>query len=190
MAQTITNIVNYVADNFLFIFGIYSILFFILYHYRSDKKTLKAFDKTAINVVIWTGTIWILLKISALIMIIFQARMDDNSGTFSQNLYWLLDRVWFQLLFWLVLPHLLRIKFISRYLLPRMIIAFFYAFSFERISRLLIDFHRDYLPSTFNMNMEIWELIPALLLKTLIFTIIIGIFYYIKRFLYGEEEAI
>lgn len=189
MAQTISEIVNYVADNFLFIFGIYSIVFFILYHYRNDKETLKAFDKTAVSVMIWVGTIWILLKITALIMILFQARMEDRSGTFSENFYWLLDRIWVQILFWIILPHLLRINFVRNFLVPRILIAFFFAFSFERILRLTTDFHRDYLPSNLISHISIWELVPVLMLKTLVFTGIIAVFFYTKRFLYGEESS-
>lgn len=187
MVQTLNNILNYVADNFLFIFAIYSILFFILYHFRSDKETLKSFDKTAIKVMTWVGTLWILLKIVAIIILIIQARIEDRTGVFSQELSWFIGKVWVQLLFWLILSQLLRIKLVHSYLIPRIIIAFFFAFSFERITLLTTNFHRDYLPSAVNLHIPIWELIPILMLKTLIFTLIIAAIHFLKRFIHEDE---
>ena len=152
------------------------------------NKALKSFDKTAVKVVIWTGTLWILLKIITLLIVIVQARQTESPTTFYQNVTWLIDQVWVQILFWIILPQLLRIKLVSRYLIPRIIIAFFFAFSFERIIRLYSNFHRDYLPSNLSTDISMWQLLPSLLFKTLIFTIIIAAFHYTKRFLYGDDE--
>lgn len=187
MVETINNIVNFIAVNFLLIFGVYSIVFFLLLAFRKDKEVLKVFDKTAIILTIWVGTFWILLKIIGIIIFIFEMKEQNAPEVFTQNLSWYIGMAWPQLVFWLILPHLLRIKFINSYLIPRILIAFFFAFSFEKIIILLTDIHRDYVPVNYGSDINIPELIFVLLFKALIFTLIVSIFHYGKRLIKKES---
>ena len=184
MVQNINDIVNFVADNFLLIFALYSITFFVVRAFKKDKTGLEEFDQTAVKSIIWVGTLWILLKITGIIIFLFQMKIEDKTGEFSQHFSWFMNKSWLQLVFWLILPQLLRIKIVSRYLVPRVLLGFLFAFSFERITILSMNLHHDYLPDGFNINIP--ELILGLLLKTLIFTLIVSVFQFGKRFIYKK----
>ncbi|EDP97425.1 hypothetical protein U8527_03700 [Kordia algicida OT-1] len=188
MVQNTNNIVSFISENFFLPFAIYSIIFFTLYRFNKDKKVLKEFDKIAIQLTIWVATIWILLKITGIVTFLVQMKLEDSSTTFSQNLSWFIRKTWFQIFFWIILSQLLRIKYIAKYLFPRILIAFFLSFSFEKITMLLINIHRDYLPESVNLYTNIPSLIAVLLLKTLIFTLIVSVFYLGKRFFKNDNS--
>ena len=175
-------IANFIANNFLFVFGIYSIIFFLFRNFKQNKIEVNEFDKSAIQLTIWTATIWIILKLLGLCLSLYQLKIDAKTEAFSQHLYWFVENLWFQLLFWIILSQALRIEFMKNHLIPRIIISFFFAFSFERITMIIANnYHRDYLPNGQSMDMNIPEIGIGMIIKTLVFILIVSIYYFWKR---------
>jgi hypothetical protein len=181
LIESINKTTDFIVTNYLLIFGVYSILIFLFRTFRKDKSELSQFDKSAVNLTLWIGTVWIALKIIGIILFLLQLKKESEAEAFSQHLSGFIENIWFQILFWIIISQLLRFKFFNSYLIPRILISFFFAFSFERINMILINFHRDYIPKGHSFNFDFAQLLLDLMLKTLIFIVIISAFHFGKR---------
>jgi len=89
--------------------------------------------------------------------------------------------LWFQPLFWLMLTQLLRIRFVNRFLLFRILIVIPFILTFERFVIIYTSYCRDYLPSSWYYGFTWMELLVSIPIKAAEFVIIVFIYKFIKQ---------
>ncbi|MDG1572481.1 hypothetical protein OZ410_09150 [Robiginitalea sp. M366] len=181
MAKTLEHIADFIALNFLLIFGIYSMLYFIFRNRTKYAAQLYAFDRSALQLTLWVGTLWVVIKILGLAGFIVEMRKETTPEAFAQHMSWFFGKSGFQLLFWIVLPQLLRINFVQRNLFPRILAGMLFAFSFEAIWMVLVKSQRAYIPLWQSSDFNLPVLILGLLIKTLVFVLLVGTFQFGKE---------
>lgn len=163
-------------------FGAYSIVFFIIRRFGKSKAHLNEFDNSAIQLTFWVAALWILLRLLAIVLFFIDQKAKMQSEPFLQHVSWFIGSIWFQFLIWVILIFLLRHKFVKRYLIPRVVIAFLLAFSFDKISMLLMYFHRDYLPPIEAFpSFNILDFITRLFLNVVLFILMVSLFHFGKQ---------
>ena len=181
IGETIDQIVDFIALNFLGFFGLYSLLFFLFLTFWKNKNELIEFDKSAIRLTLWVGTFWIVLKLVGLVFLIYRLKKDTDSLAFSQHLTWFIENIWFQFLFWIALSQALRFGFISKNLIPRLLISFFFVFSFNAIETMMDPNHPNYWLNTQSWNNGFFRILVNLKFRTIAFILIVGLFHFGRK---------
>jgi len=193
LIDTIKNITDFIALNFLVVFGMYSIIYFLIRLIVKDKTFIERFDKSAINLMIWVGAFWALLKLIGVLIFIYQMKEYE---TFRQHLTWFLDKSWFQLLFWMLLSQLLRINLVRKFLLIRIVISLLFVLPFDLIGTMLNYINTDYWPTIlrdlvpFDFSLNTMEISIKIFTKISIFFIIVSIYHFGKlRIISTQQRA-
>lgn len=189
MIDTINHITDLIAVNFLVSFAFYSIIYFSINFFLKDKTSIQKFDKSAINLMIWVGTLWVVLKLVGIFIFFYQMQKEVDRSIFNQNLNRFTQGSWFQLILWLLLAQLLRVPFLRKSLIYRIIMSLLFVFSIERIDIILIAFDRGNISSFWPLDIGIVEIIIGLITKTLIFITTVSIYYFgIKKIKSNKVE--
>ncbi|MFG6688046.1 hypothetical protein ACGK9U_15835 [Mariniflexile sp. HNIBRBA6329] len=183
MIETIRNLTELIRVDIIIGFGLYSIVFFLFRRFSDKKEFLNNFDNTAVRFTIFAGITYGILWLTGLFLSYNQIDNEMDKIAFNQRLtgpYWY--GYWLQTLFWLLLTQLLWIKPLKKSLIFRIILSILFLLSFERIVIIIKSFHRDFLPSSWSLNLSFGEIIIGLTIKTVIFILIIsGIHFGVNR---------
>lgn len=182
-------ILDFIRVDLIIGFGWYSILFFIFKLFRYKKAFFIEFDKQAYKTVIFLGITFGIVWILAVSLTYFNVMNVEEKTQFIRRLTSPYSfGYWFQPLFWVMLTQSLRIRFIRRFLIFRLLICISFILTFERFVIIVTSLHRDYLPSSWSMfswNFGItWCMfILSLIVKIIEFTIIVFAYKYAKQWL-------
>lgn len=156
-------------------FALYSILFFIFRLFFKNKEKLNQFDESATQLVIYVGLAYSLIWLIENIIIYNQIEQDYiNSRT---QWYYVI----IQPLFVLIPVLLLRIKFLKKLLIYRVLFSFYFLISFEQYVIIVTSLHRGRPIMNFNTGLTTVELILNSTFKVLLFLIFALIFHYFKK---------
>ncbi|WP_346882035.1 hypothetical protein [uncultured Algibacter sp.] len=176
-------ITNFIRIDIFLSFGFYSIIYFILRTFLKDKVFILDFDKSATELIIYLGFVWLVLWLIG--TWIYYLGLENKIEQIKY--YELLTgkyayAIWIQPIFWFLLTQVYRIKFIKKYLIFRIIISLFFIVTFERFVILITLFHRDYLPSNWTLDnkygIDTNNLILGLLGKILVIIMIISLYHF------------
>lgn len=171
-------------------FGLYSILFFIFKRWARLEKLPSEFDQMACKFIIYAGLLYSLLWISLTSFSYFETQGEIERSVFLKRFK---GPLWhgfvFEPIYYIALTQLLWIKSFRKSLVYRVGTAFLFAFTFERIIRVLTSLHRDYLPSNWILLSSPAEMVVDLSLKALLFIVIISILVIAKRKSYTPHKA-
>lgn len=164
-------------------FGFYSIIYFIFKAIYKDKKWLADFDKSAIRTVIYIGIIWFVLWLIGTVAYYFELKDELQREEYYNELTGQYAYAfWIQPLLWLLLTQLFRVKFVTKYLISRIIISLLFIVTIERFIILVTTFHRDYLPSDwsfgYNFTLNPYWILIGWISKILIFIILTLIYHF------------
>lgn len=179
-------ILDFIRIDLIIGFGWYSILFFVLRLFNYKKEFLTEFDKHACKTAVLLGILFALVWLIAVIFNYFLVLETDEKAQFIHRITGPYSfGYWFQPLFWLILTQLLRIRFVNRFLLFRILIVIPFILTFERFVIIVTSLHRDYLPSSWTMYNDLgityWDFLLSVIVKAIEFTIIVIIFKYTKQ---------
>lgn len=168
-------------------FGWYSILLFILKLFRYKNEFLVQFDKQACKTVVFLGIVYGFVALTILLTVYFNIAVDEERSRFIQRAtgyYWF--GYWLQPLFFVAWTQLLRIRFVRKILVFRMIVCILFVLSFEQCVIIYTSFERDYLPvgwTLYNLELGItwWEFLLSIVIKIIEFTIIVFAYKYAKQ---------
>jgi hypothetical protein len=155
----LSEILNFIADFIridIFVgFGFYSIIYFILKTFLKDKKIISEFDKSAVQLIIYLGFVWLALWLIGILTFYSGLENETEKTEYYERLTGKYAyAIWIQPIFWFLLTQAYHIKFIKKYLINRIIISFLFVVTFERFVILITTIHRDYLPSSWTLNNE------------------------------------
>ena len=182
-------ILDFIRVDLIIGFGWYSILFFILRLFKYQKEFLAEFDKQACKTLTFLGLAYGIVWIIAVLLTYFNVMNEEEKAQFIRRLTGPYSfGYWFQPLFWVMLTQSLRIRFIRRLLIFRLLICISFILTFERFVIMITSLHRDYLPSSwriFSLDFGItwWVFILSLIIKTIEFAIIVFAYKYAKQWL-------
>lgn len=182
MTDTFTFITDIIRLDIIIGFGLYSILFFIIKLFIEKKEFIIQFDENACKIAIYSGIIFAILWLIGMYSYYFSLTDELEKTSYVQRLtgkYWF--GYWLQPLFWILLTQLLRIRLLRKNLIFRIIMSLLFVITFERFIIIVTSFHRDYLPSSWSMNLSITEIIGGLTSKILIFIVLVSIFHFGKQ---------
>lgn len=168
-------------------FGWYSVVFFILKWCSYKEEFLLEFDKKACKTVVFLGILFAIVWVMLITFNYFVLMKSQEQSEFIQRITGPYAYAYFgQPLFWLILTQLLRINFIKRFFLLRLIICVWFVLTFERLIIMITSFHRDYLPSSWTMytsdfNLVWWKIILLAIGKMIEFLIAVLIWDYVKK---------
>lgn len=164
-------------------FGFYSIFYFIFKAFFKNKKWLTDFDKSAIRTVIYIGIIWFVLWLIGTVSYYFELENElHREEYYSEFTRKYAYAYWVQPLLWLLLTQLFRIKFVTKYLITRIIFSLFFVVTIERFIILVTSFHRDYLPSDwsfgYNFTLNPFWILIGWISKILIFIMLTLVYHF------------
>lgn len=160
-------------------FGWYSIFFFIFRVFKYKNESLVEFDSYACKTVVFLGiTFGIIWCLASGFNYLYVLNDDQKTRLFQRATgpYWF--GYWLQPLFFIAWTQLVRIRFVRRFLLFRIIICFLFVLSFEQFVIIVTMIHRDYLPVSWGFyNVDLgfgWgEFLLSILGKTAEFVIVV-----------------
>lgn len=171
-------------------FGLYSILFFIFKRWATIEELTAEFDQMACKFIIYAGLLYGLLWVSLTSLSYFQIQDEIERSVFLSRFT---GPLWYgfvlQPIYYIGLTQLLWIRSLRKSTVYRVGTAFLFAFTFERVIRVLTSLHRDYLPSNWTLLSSPAEMVVGLSLKALLFIVIISILVIGKRKLYTPHKA-
>ncbi|WMI68217.1 hypothetical protein [Mangrovimonas sp. YM274] len=120
-----------------------------------DKTVLSDFDKSAVQLIIYLGFVWIILWLFGIMVFYLGLENENEKVEYINRLTGKYAyAIWIQPIFWFLLTQTYRIRFIKKYLINRIIISLLFVITFERFVILVVTLHRDYLPSSWTLNKE------------------------------------
>lgn len=183
MIEIIGTVTELIRVDIIIGFGLYSIVFLLFRKFSDKKEFLNNFDNTAVRFTIFAGIAYGILWLTGLILSFNQIDNEMDKIAFNQRLigpYWY--GYWLQPIFWLLLTQLLWINTLKKSLIFRIILSTLFLLSFERIVIIITSFHRDYLPSSWSLNLSFGEIIIGFIIKAVIFILIVtGIHFGINK---------
>ena len=172
-------------------FGLYSILFFIFKRWARLEKLASEFDQMACKFIIYAGLLYGLLWVSLTSLSYFEIQDEIERSVFLSRFT---GPLWygfvFEPIYYIALTQLLWIRSLRKSTVYRIATAFLFAFTFERIIRVLTSLHRDYLPSNWTLLSSPAEMVVGLSIKALLFIVIISILVFGKRKLYTLNKTV
>jgi hypothetical protein len=182
-------ILDFIRIDLIIGFGWYSIFFFILCLFKHKKEFIVEFDKNACKTVILLGILFVFIWLLFVTIDYFLVMSDEEKMQFIQRLTGKYSfGIWLQPLFWLILTQSLRINFVQRFLLFRLLIVIPFILTFERFVIILTSLHRDYLPSSWAiypyLGFTWWEFLLSILVKTIEFCLIVFVYKYAKQWIF------
>ena len=180
-------ILDFIRVDLIIGFGWYSILFFILKFFRYKKEFFVQFDKYACKTVVFLGILYGVVALTTLLSVYFKIVVDEERSRFIQRAtgyYWF--GYWLQPLFFVAWTQLLRIRFVRKILLFRMMICILFVLSFEQCVIIYTSFERDCLPvgwTLYDLELGItwWEFLLSIVIKIIEFIIIVFAYKYAKQ---------
>jgi hypothetical protein len=188
-------ILDFIRVDLIIGFGWYSIFLFIFRLFRYKKEFLNEFDKQACKTVAFLGITYGIVWIIAVFSNYFSAMNEEEKTQFIRRLTGPYSiGYWFQPLFWVVLTQLLRIRFIRKFLIFRLLICISFILTFERFVIIVTSLHRDYLPSSWSMfsldfGITWWMFILSLIIKIIEFAIIVLAYKYVKKWILNLKQT-
>ena len=179
MTETFKFITDFIRIDIIIGFGLYSILFFAIRLFVNNKELINLFDKSACKVAIYSGVLFAILWLIGMYSYYFNITDELEKTSYLQRLigkYWF--GYWLQPLFWILLTQLLRIKFLRKNLIFRILMSLLFVITFERFVIIIASFHRDYLPSSWTLNLSMIEIIGGLTSKVFIFIAFTSIYHF------------
>lgn len=186
MFEILSLLIDFISLDMFVAFAWYAIVFYLVKVFSKKKELLLAFDDSATQLMIYSGLVFGFLSIIRMI-VGYVAMNEAEQHQFTQRFtgpYWF--AVWVQLLFWVGLSQLLRVKGLRKAVLFRFIVGISFVITFERLTIIIVSFHRDYLPS-FYFNFSISYVIMNILLKVALFMVITGLYYFSKNYLKNRK---
>ncbi|HEX9979044.1 MAG TPA: hypothetical protein VGB50_00600 [Flavobacterium sp.] len=176
MNETLYLILEIIRVDIFIAFGLCSILYLIL-SLCSRKAIVKTFDLYACKTVVYSGIIFFLVWIAVVLSAYIEGAPDDRLGMTQRMFgpYWF--GYWLQPLLYIILSQILRLKKVRKQIVLRILIALVFIITVEQFVILITSFHRDYLPSSYRMNMSTSELVVGLVFKLLLFVVLTSLLY-------------
>lgn len=168
-------ITDFIRIDLLASIGVYSLFYFIVLLFFRKNQKLKAFDTNVIQVVVYGGVLWFALYS---IEMFFWLQANESQ-------YWYV--IWIQGLFWFLASQLLRIQFVQKFLIPRLLVAILLLVNIETFDIIAILLSKGHLPSTWMRTDGImwdvyWgELILSFLFKICLFLSVVFIYGFVKE---------
>ena len=188
--STIKLLLEIIRTDIVIGFALYSILYFSSLLFISDKTKIKKFDNDACKIIVYIGVFYLFITVFGNVLYYFTTTKEKQEQFINVafGLYWY--AYFIELLFPIVLIQLLRIHFIKRFLIFRIIISLIFAITVQKILIIISAYnsHRLFTSnypnfSSFLPNISIFEVIYNLLFKVLLFMITVFIFNYLKQFI-------
>lgn len=179
MVTEILYSINKITQDFFIAFGLFTFLIFLIRIFVK-KPILNQIDEICCRFMTVIGISYLTTWIAEIIVTLFLMPANESDIMINEifNTYW--SHYLLQPLLWFLLSQLLRIHKVQKNTLLRLLIAFLFLFSIEKIVFSIIIFHRDYLPSSWTMYTELpfypSNTIVTLLLKVIIFLFVVFIF--------------
>ncbi len=176
-------VLDFIIIDLLIGFGWYSMVFFVLKLTSYKKEILNKFDIYACRATTFLGVFLGVFLISASFLNYFVEMDEEQKAQFVQRLTGKYSfGLWLQPLFWVVLTQMLRIRLVRRFLIFRLFISISFILTFEHFVIFFTSFHRDYLPSSWNMiGISWWQLVLSAVIKIIEFVLIVLIYKYVKN---------
>ncbi|WP_298141371.1 hypothetical protein [Flavobacterium sp.] len=165
-------------------FGLFTILYF-LFRIFIRNPFIKKIDEESNRFISFIGIVYLILWFIGIIVELYFLNDEDRSMLLSRMFgkYWF--GYWIQPLLWALITQLLRFKTIRKNIILRILFSILLMISIERMIIIITSFHRDYLPSSWEMYNEIGfypsNFVLSLFLKIIVFLVFVGIFYSINK---------
>lgn len=183
MTEDIIYSLQLIQQDFFTAFGVFTLIYLVLKIFIKNPILYKI-DEESNKFISVIGLVYLAVYIAGMTIEI-NAINDDEKALMVKRVFgkhWF--GLWLQPLLWLLITQLLRIKRVRENTIIRIVFSFLLIFSLERIVIFTTAFHRDYLPSTWNMYNELdfypSNLILALILKISIFLLFVYAFRLVK----------
>lgn len=176
----------YLSNSAFFGFAIYSLVFIICKYFSFYKKNIafSKIDQAAISVVIVAGVVYASVWIYDLETILLHDNPSKRDRLLNRMTGIYAFGFWLQPLSYILFSQLMRIKKIANHSVLRFIAAFFLFLNFEKLVIFITSFHRDYLPSSWDMYDDYsifgW-IIADWIIKLVIFASMVVVAFLIKN---------
>lgn len=182
MTDTFEFITDFIRIDLIIGFGLYSIIFFLIRLFTKQEKWINDFDTSACRVAIYSGVLFAILWLIGMYSYYFNLTNELEKTSYLQRLtgkYWF--GYWLQPIFWIFLSQLLRIKFLRKNLIYRVFMSLMFILTFERLIIIITSFHRDYLPSSWSLDISFIDVIIGFTSKILIFILLTSAYHFGKK---------
>ncbi|WP_405396331.1 hypothetical protein [Maribacter sp. Asnod2-G09] len=187
MVETLHFISEILRVDIIIAFGFYTIVFFLVRYFSKHKEFLNNFDRTAINLVIFSGIVFGVLWFIRLFISYVEIESEMDKIAFTQRLTGKYSfGIWLQPLFWVFLSQLLWYKKITNNLFYRLLLSLMFLVSFERMVVIATSLHRDYLPSSWSSGLNFGQVLAGTTGKVVVFILIVGIIHLLLSWVKNE----
>lgn len=173
-----------ICQDFFTAFGLFTLLYFSL-KIVVKNPVLSQIDEESNQFISLIGLFYLLLLSIGPLVELSVMNEEDKTVLINRMFgrYWF--GYWIQPLLWVILTQLLRVKRIRQNIFLRIIFSFLLLFSIEKIVMLTVLFHRDYLPASWTMYIELdfypSNIVLSLILKIIIFLLFVYVFSMIRN---------
>lgn len=177
MKETLNIWLRIIQVDFYIPFGVFTILFVIVsFFVRKDHFVFKI-DEQACRFISFMGVVFCAIFMMGIFLLFMNGTEEEKQSMIDRMFghYWL--GFWLPPLLYIFLPQLLRLEKIRNSKIIRLILSIFFIISIERYVILMTSLHRDYLPSSWNLSISLWDSIFGIILKLTLFLAFVRIYY-------------
>jgi hypothetical protein len=165
MDEILKTIIDIITIDIFIGYGIYTLLYISISIFKTNIQLLHKLDANANNFIIFSGLIYFLAIMIAMIAFVPSDRLTRGL-------------IWLQPIIWTTVSQLLWIKTVRKNLWLRFAIAMVFIASFQTFVIVVTSIHRDYLPGSWLMSSFIptSETVIELMIKLMLFCLLASLF--------------
>lgn len=168
--------INFIGTDIFTVFGFYSFLYIVFSFLLRKNSKAYEFDNISCQLISFSGLVYFSCFLLSIIFILYKG--DEEKFSLINRMfgpYWFL--FFLQPITYLIITQLLRFKKVKNSKIARLLLIPFYLFSYEMLVILMTSLHRDYLPSSWSINLSISDILVGIFIKILLYLIILGLFF-------------
>jgi molybdopterin-containing oxidoreductase family membrane subunit len=180
--EALSLILRYI-DVYLFAgYSLFTLCLVIISLFARHNPLVIGLTNAANRIIIFSGLLFLALWAIALSISLTATLPEAERASMMSRItgpYWW--SYWLPLVFFVTLTQLLWFKWIAKYNFTRLLIGFLLFFNFEKFVIIVTSLHRDYLPSSWNMESETYAyILLGLIIRLFFYAGLCVVYYFVK----------
>lgn len=172
--------INFISTDIFIVFGFYSFLYIVFSFFLKKSTKAYEFDNISCQLISFSGLVYFSCFLLSIVFIPHKGE-EENFSLINRMFgpYWFL--FFLQPITYLIITQLLRFKKVKNSKIARLLLIPFYLMSYEMLVILMTSLYRDYLPSSWSIDIYISDIFVGMFIKILLYLFILGLFFIFSK---------